>query len=146
MYLDIFFSNPQGTIVEEPNAEQRELINEFGAGVLIDFPGGKHAVVYAVKDFGEKRFHCLVTEAQLDKIEEDNVPYLPFQAAAAVFKAQTPAATPEDPNPTVHPWHGKAPGHVFNPHGVVTRDSGKYYIHRTKAVDPDEITSEVIEP
>lgn len=142
MYYDIFFSNPQGEIVREPDADQRKLINEFGPGVLIQFPGSNYAVVYAVKDFGAKRFHCLVTEKQLDKIEADNVPFLPFSAAGAVFKAQPQPATEDNPSPKTEPWHGKAPAHVFNPDGVVSRKGGKNYIHRVARETEEELVTE----
>jgi hypothetical protein len=124
MYYDIFFAIPQGEIITEPTVEQQALIKERGPGLLINFPGVNQTVVYAVKDFEGRRFHCLVTESQLDHIEADNVPYFTFKAAAAVFKAQPQEG--ED----AQPWHGKAPAHVFNPAGVVSRKGGKNYIHR----------------
>lgn len=140
MYYDIFFSNPQGQIVEEPDPPVD--------GVLINFPGPLQAVVYAVSERGTKKFHCLVTEEQLQQIEDDNVPFKFFGTAAEnSFKAQPGTITVLDDEGNVvstedeptQPWHGKAPAHVFNPAGVIYKDQGKNYIHKNKAVDPEEI-------
>lgn len=121
MYYDIFFQNPQAMIVSEPGESELKLINERGPGTLINFPGPKRAVVYAVSERrhvpgnyqpGEMPeqltgfLHCLVTEEQLAHIEADNVPFDFFAGADSRFKRD-----------------GK-PAHVFNPEGVCSQLNG----------------------
>lgn len=117
MYYDIFFNNP---------AAEVEYTSE---GTVINFPGPKQAIVYAVSErlfpanvelpegspaVSELGFlHCLVTEAQLQQIEDDNITFKFFHEADARFK------------------HADgSPAHVFNPAGLVSKKNGEDYIHR----------------
>lgn len=121
MYYDIYFSNPQGHIVDEPTDEQREMISQYGPGTMIEFAGINQCVVYAISERlyppgnypegvtppGLQGFmHCLVTEAQLEKMEEDHIPFDFYFNADGRFK------------------DGGKPGHVFNPAGVLTKLNG----------------------
>lgn len=118
MYYDIFFNNPLAEIEYTPE------------GTVINFPGPKQAVVYAVSErffpanvdppaegtpvTPELGFlHCLVTEEQLAQIEADNVAFKFFHEADGRFKNQD-----------------GSPPHVFNPAGLVSRKNGEDYIHR----------------
>ena len=128
MYYDIFISNPNAEIVEEPDPPVD--------GKLINLPGPLEAVVYAVyeplEQAGEDTpegtplgkigiMHCLVTEEQLDKIEADHIPLQPWQSIDARFKNK----------------YG-GPGHVFNPIGIRFRDEGVTKIHRIKSSETEE--------
>lgn len=110
-YYDIFFNNP---LAEYEDTSQ---------GVLVTFPGPKEALVCAVVDLGEKRLHCLVTDAQLDQTEADNVAYKFFADEDLDIKNE-----------------GK-PAHVFNPAGVVSRRNGKKYITRVNSDTEEELGS-----
>ena len=107
MYFDIFIPNTNATW------------EDTSKGVLIDLPGNRQALVYAIFEpyeyqDGEKAskklnfLHCLVNDEQLDQIEADKIPLLPWPAINAKFK---------------NGFGG--PGHVFNPQGVVFRDGAK---------------------
>ena len=118
MYYDIFINNPAATIDYTPE------------GTVVNLPGPKQAIVYAVS---ERLFpanvdppaegtpvtpeigflHCLVTEAQLAQIEADNIAFKFYHEADARFK------------------HADgSPPHVFNPAGLVSKKNGEDHIHR----------------
>jgi len=124
-YFDIFIANLNATW------------EDTAQGVLIDLPGPRQALVYAVVQPYEQGLpegtpanklnfiHCLVTGEQLDQIEADNVPLLPFASVDARFR---------------NTFGG--PGHVFNPIGIRYRDGGTVKIHRIKSATPED---EVVE-
>lgn len=129
MYYDVFFNTANVTVIDDPLQEVE--------GRILDFPGPKQAVVYALVNVmplpgaGESPigvYHCLVTEEQLDQLEADNIPMVPPSAVNNLFYNE----------------HG-GPGHVFNPEGIVFRENGKKWIHRIKSNAPEEIVDEVIE-
>ena len=120
MYFDIFIPSANATY------------EHTSKGVLIDLPGPRQALVYALIEPYQQGlsegtpavklnfFHCLVTEEQLDQIEEDNVPLLPYPAIDAKFK---------------NSFGG--PSHVFNPQGVVFKDGKDVKIHKIKSSTPE---------
>jgi hypothetical protein len=125
MYLDIF--------IPSTNA----VVTETSKGVLIDLPGPRQALVYALIEPYQQGlpegspavklsfFHCLVTEEQLDQIEADNVPLLPYPSIDAKFK---------------NSFGG--PSHVFNPIGIVYRENGQKKVHRIKSAVPELLDGE----
>lgn len=125
MYFDIFI--PNTNVTWEDTSE----------GVLIDLPGNRQALVYALVQPYEQGaiegkpakklnfLHCLVTESQLDQIEEDNIPLLPWPAIDAKFKNEF-----------------GGPGHVFNPVGIVYRDGKDVKVNKIKSATPELVTAE----
>lgn len=123
-YFDIFIPNANVTW------------ENTSAGVLIDLPGPRQALVYAVVQPYEQGLaegapanklnfiHCLVTEEQLDQIEEDNIPLLPYPSVDAKFK---------------NSFGG--PGHVFNPSGIVYREGKNIKLHRIKSATAEVLNT-----